>query len=1025
MFNGEFVAGEKTANKSINTRNRELFKTSDLQEWFTQYVIEPTLASLEEFQERDSGWALSRILNLTINVNRYNPMHAGCQIKIPKEIKLKKAVVNVQSKDNACFAWSVVAILYPAERHTERKSSYPHYTTVLNLKGIEFPVSLKQIKKFELLNDISVNVYAAQEKKEEEEKLTIVPIRLADEKKCKHVNLLYMQDPLDNVEHFACIKNLSRTVSSQLSSNKRKKYICDRCVHYFHTNEKLEAHTGDCQRMNDCAIVLPNEEDKWLSFTNYNRKERIPFIVYADLECILQKTEEDDSKLYQRHQVSSIGYYVRCNYDESLSGYRSRRDSNCIAWFVEQLKDLVHRVKVILSRNVPMKNLTREECEKYNNATHCHICEKPFAPDDTRVRDHCHLTGQYRGPAHSNCNLNYKDSYTIPIVFHNLSGYDAHFIIKEIATAFEGAIDVLPINKEKYISFTKHVNESDDKKWRNHVQLQFIDLLRFLNSSLDKLSSFLNKDKLKIVRSEFAHLSTDDFDLLTRKGVFPYEYVDCAEKLEDTRLPPRESFYSSLTGDTVSESDYAHAVSVWQRFAIRTLGEYRDLYLKTDVLLLTNLFENFRDSCINSYGLDPAYYYTLPGFTWDAMLKHTRINFELLTDIDMVMFVERGIRGGLSQCSHRYAQVNNKYMQSYDPSNPSSYLMYFDVNNLYGWAMCQPLPYANFRWVDNISNFNVNAVTPDSPKGYILEVDLEYPRHLHDAHADLPFCPMRDKPPGSRRDKLLATLHDKKRYVIHYRNLQQCTRHGLRVTKIHRVLVLQFAQSPWLREYIELNTRFRTAAKNDFEKTLYKLMNNAVFGKTMENVRNHVDVKLVTQWNGRYGAEAMIAKPNFHSRSVFSENLVAIEMRKLEVKFDKPIYVGMCILDISKVCLYEFYSAHEQKVPGLMKDENNGTIITEFVGLRAKMYALKVDSTKKAKGVKTNVVARTITFDDYMQYLKDRIEMTRDQSRIQSKLHNVYTVSETKIALSPHDDKRYIVPKSTNTLPWGHYRVPL
>ncbi|XP_026824313.1 uncharacterized protein LOC113561693 [Ooceraea biroi] len=833
--------------------------------------------------------------------------------------------------------------------------------------------------------------------------------------------------------------------------------------------------------MNDCAIVLPNEEDKWLSFTNYNRKERIPFVVYADLECILQKTGEDNPKLYHRHQVFSIGYYVRCNYDASLSGYRSCRDTDCIAWFVEQLKDLAHRVKAILSRNVPMKNLTRDECEKYNSATHCHICEKPFASDDTRVCDHCHLTGRYRGPAHSNCNLNYKDSYTIPIVFHNLSGYDSHFIIKEIATAFEGAIDVLPINKEKYISFTKHVNESDDKKWRNHVQLRFIDSYKFLSSSLDKLSSYLNKDKLRIVRSEFAHLSTNDFDLLTRKGVFPYEYVDCTEKLEDTRLPPRESFYSSLTGNTVSESDYAHAVNVWQRFTIRTLSEYSDLYLKTDVLLLADVFENFRDSCINSYGLDPAYYYTLPGFTWDAMLKHTRINFELLTDIDMVMFVERGIRGGLSQCSHRYAQANNKYMQSYDPSKPSSYLMYFDVNNLYGWAMCQPLPYANFRWVDDTSNFNVIAVTPDSPKGYVLEVDLEYPRHLHDAHADLPFCSTRDKPPGKRQDKLLATLCDKKRYVIHYRNLQQCTRHGLRVTKIHRVL--EFAQSPWLREYIELNTRFRAAAKNDFEKNLYKLMNNAVFGKTMENVRNHVDVKLLAKWNGRYDAEAMIAKPNFHSRSVFSENLVAIEMRKLEVKFNKPIYVGICILDISKVCLYEFHheymlplyhdkckvvytdtdsliyhiecdDVYEQmkrdiprfdtsdyasdniyniplvnkKVPGLMKDENNGAIMTEFVGLRAKMYALKVDGkkdTKKAKGVKTNVVARTITFDDYMQCLKDRIEMTRDQSRIQSKLHNVFTVHETKIALSPHDDKRYIVPKSTNTLPWGHYRVPL
>ncbi|XP_071578551.1 uncharacterized protein [Temnothorax nylanderi] len=223
MFNGEFVAGDKRANKSIATRNYELFRESDLCEWYKRHVIEPTLTSLEEFQERDSGWALSRILNLTVNVNKYNPLHAGCLVEIPREIKMKRAVINVRSMDNACFAWSVTAALNPAERHAERESSYPHYALVLNLTDIKFPMTLDQIKRFEGHNNISINVYGIEKKNKE---LAILPIRLTDQKMDRHVNLLYVRD--DNVGHFAWIKNLSRLVSSQLSKNTNKKYFCGR-----------------------------------------------------------------------------------------------------------------------------------------------------------------------------------------------------------------------------------------------------------------------------------------------------------------------------------------------------------------------------------------------------------------------------------------------------------------------------------------------------------------------------------------------------------------------------------------------------------------------------------------------------------------------------------------------------------------------------------------------------------------------------------------------------------------------------
>ena len=704
---------------------------------------------------------------------------------------------------------------------------------------------------------------------------------------------------------------------------------------------------------------------------------------------------------------------------------------------------------------VPMKPLTPEQLQRHSEADKCHICGEKLI--ENPVRDHC---------AHQDCNLHYKDSRVIPVVFHNLSGYDAHLIIRDISNEDPGNVYLLPLNKEKYISFTKHFEHHE-------ISFRFIDSFRFMASSLDKLASYLPEHE--IMRTAFPNMDKEKLELLTTKGIFSYEYIDSREKLNETALPTQEQFYSSLYDTSVSDEEYEFTKRVWSTFNVSNLMEYAELYMKVDVLLLAEVFEKFREQSMDAYGLDPAHYYTSPGLAWDAMLKYTNAELELLTDIEKVLFIESGIGGGISQCSNRFATANNKYMADYNPEEESKYLLYLDANNLYGWAMTQYLPYKEFTWVS--PDKEVLDVPDDSNFGYILEVDLEYPQDLHDKHNDLPFCPVHEK---SREDsstqKLLTTLYNKEKYVIHYRNLKQAIKYGLICTKVHRIL--EFKQSPWLKLYIDYNSQMRANATNEFEKNLRKLMNNAVFGKTLENKRKHVDVRLVTKWPGRFGMETMIAKPNFHSRAIFDENLVAVQLNKTEICLDKPIYVGFSVLDISKTLMYEFHYGHmfqlygnkckllymhtdsyvyeikcddvyedikahiekfdtsdypqdnvykmprlHKKIVGLMKDECCGKILLLFIVLRSKMYAMLIDGkppTKKAKGVKNYIVNETISVEDYIDCLNNCKTLSRSQYLIRSKLHKLQTVKQNKIALSPYDDKRYLQANTTDTLALGH-----
>ena len=1058
---------------------------------------ERIMDKIDEFTSIGSGWLLDGIDGLFINIWYYDPISGGTYCELPKELQNSaKGLINLKNEDNECFRWCHIRHLNPQAKDGQRiKKSDRKMVDQLDYSGIQFPVQIKDIPKIEKQNQINVNVFGYENKK-------LFPIYLTKTSFEKEMDLLLISG--EN-SHYVLITDLSKLTFS-LKKNKMKKIPCKRCLQLFRTKEKLEKHQETCIAVNgDQAIKMPeaNGKDNIIEFTKWIRQVPVPFTIYLDTESVLKKTDQDDTneegsytRETEKHRTSGIAYKLICfcddKYSKPLVVYRGK---DAIKVLLKRLQeDVRYCLNMTKMLSDKFKNKANRSDEGFEETDGCIICDGKFDGQNKKTY-YCQFTGVAKGSAHEKCNKNVfiePNKLKIPVLCHNLRGYDSHFIMQEIG---DFIVENKYLNqKGKDVSMNLNVIANNQEKYMaimlgNH--LEFKDSFQFMASSLERLVGNLNKEDFVYMRQHFK----DNCELLARKGVYPYEYIDSSKRFKEKRLPTKEAFYSSVTDEGISDDEYKHAQNVWKTCGIKTLGGYHDLYLATDVLLLADVFEKFRKLSMKIYKLDPCWFFTSPGLAWDAMLKMTGIRLELMTDIDMYLFIEKGTRGGISYIANRYGKANNKYMSDYKPDCPISYLMYLDANNLYGWGMSQYLPTGGFKWMTDkkMAKFNLNDYKDNSKMGCMLEVDLEYPQELHDLHNDYPMAPekMVVKPEmlsnyckkiagklklntDEKTAKLIPTLWNKSKYVIHYRLLQQCLKHGLKLTKIHRILT--FRQQPFLKKYIDFNTQMRTNAKNAFEKDFFKLMNNSVYGKTMENLRNRVDIRLITDLEK---LAKLVAKPTFNTSKKIGNNLHSVFMRNEVITLNKPAYLGMSILDLSKVLMYEFHygtikkmygdkakllftdtdslfyqieaedvysdfwkikekfdnsdydkdspfwDATNKKVIGKFKDEAAGVPIKEFVGLRSKMYSYIKDNGsngKTAKGIKKIVIKKEIQHSNYKEVLLENRQMHHKMKTFRSINHQVSTYEIQKVSLSCYDNKRYILDDGATTRAYGHYK---
>lgn len=1047
------------AYKSKNSVLHDIESAGD----FLENHITQLLHDVETRDLLQSGWSLLAIQHLEIRISHFKPIPGRGFIPLPKWITLKGAVLSIKNNNDLCFKYAILAIYL---RKIGQKVTFPNfrkYEKTFDF-GINFPPLKKDILKFCSLNKVSCHIFGL-------ESTDFYPIIISKKIENSHFNVLYYEQ--NGKAHYYPIINLSRLLSSQIDKHEKAKFFCLRCLLYFASQHRLDVHTTVCGNETLSKVLLP-EKEYFFKFDRYDAIQQNYLIMSLDFECFLvdidtcQPDEYHSSTTFiQKHELASYGVYLKCLIDTPDTrkipcGYVGKISKNSRALeasLVEYFQNIATACKPFFMCDYPM-DLSAEQELDFQNSTFCYICYKPFTVENYRVRDHCHSIPKhnYRGSSHLFCNLAARKRHYIPCYVHCLSQYDSHILVK-LFTEYKFPLRIVPHNVEKYISFEVVISG---------VTFRFVDSYLLFHEKLETVLQSLPKEYFFETKKYFPE---NTHKYIMEKLSFPYSFLSSPANLDHAFFPEKKYFTNDLTGELINDESYAKGKEIWDLFECKNFADFTSLYQSVDTISLIDSVLYLRQILFDKFGVEMSAFLSLAQIAVTCMLKLSKVEIQVFDNSlqEAYDLVSRGMYGGLVTCNTRYIEASDTRIIDVADFN-SLYLYILD-----GYKM----PLNGYKFVDvDLKNWSV-AIT-NGEHGYFLEIDLCYDAHTHSILNDLPLACQRKVPPGAKTARLVSDFSAKEHYVVSLPHYQLLLSLGVRVTKIHQVL--QYNQDFYMMDYIRIIAQWRKEATNDLMSKLMKNLGNFLIGKLKEDLIGRKTVEIVL--NDKR-LRKLVRKGTFQQRHLYNYpnfDMILVEMSKPVVFLNRPIIISALVWSLSKVHLYSYwynilkptfgpslmllgcdtdnyiysyepktnyfddlqalkehfdfsnldpkhilYNTDNKRVLGKLKLESNGKRIIAACFIKSKVYSLLFEddsSVNKLKGVQRNYVKNVLKFSDYKACVLDKKVRFALFKSIISKEHNLFTVIQRKLALSPQEYKRYILPDGIHTLAHFHHLIP-